>query len=94
MAKLNGGWCFIDTDRILSSICIRLGNLVNMFHELVQTAIPSGTATDALVRVLTKLYTAFTALTKHVCMFLTLVTDKIRCVLNIKVIFTVNMAYF
>ena len=47
-------------------MCVRLGHVINLFHELVQTAVPSGPVTDAIVRVLTKLYTSLTTLTKYV----------------------------
>ena len=45
---------------------IQLGTLLTFFHELVQTALPSGSCVDTLLKDLCKMYTTLTALVKYV----------------------------
>lgn len=45
---------------------IQLGTLLTFFHELVQTALPSGSCVDTLLKDLGKMYTTLTALVKYV----------------------------
>ncbi|KAM6201256.1 Fanconi anemia group I protein isoform 2-T2 [Rhynchocyon petersi] len=44
---------------------IQLGTLLTFFHELVQTALPSGSCVDALLKGLCKMYTILTSLVKY-----------------------------
>ncbi|XP_068847581.1 Fanconi anemia group I protein isoform X2 [Capricornis sumatraensis] len=44
---------------------IQLGTLLTFFHELVQTALPSGSSVDTLLKDLCKMYTTLTALVKY-----------------------------
>uniref|UniRef100_A0A4W2GJ07 FA complementation group I n=1 Tax=Bos indicus x Bos taurus TaxID=30522 RepID=A0A4W2GJ07_BOBOX len=44
---------------------IQLGTLLTFFHELVQTALPSGSCVDTLLKDLGKMYTTLTALVKY-----------------------------
>lgn len=44
---------------------IQLGTLLTFFHELVQTALPSGSCVDTLLKDLCKMYTTLTALVKY-----------------------------
>ncbi|XP_071959979.1 Fanconi anemia group I protein-like [Antedon mediterranea] len=46
-------------------ICIRLGFLINSFHELVQSVIPVGQSIDALLKVLIHTYTTLNQLCKY-----------------------------
>ncbi|XP_037365896.1 Fanconi anemia group I protein [Talpa occidentalis] len=47
------------------AIIIQLGTLLTFFHELVQTALPSGSCVDTLLRDLCKMYTTLTALVRY-----------------------------
>ncbi|XP_055969830.1 Fanconi anemia group I protein [Sorex fumeus] len=47
------------------AVVVQLGTLLTAFHELVQTALPSGSCVDALLRALCKMYTTLTALVKY-----------------------------
>ncbi|XP_076972357.1 Fanconi anemia group I protein-like [Tamandua tetradactyla] len=52
------------------ALIMQLGTLLTFFHELVQTALPSGSCVDTLLKDLCKMYTILTALVKyylHVC---------------------------
>ncbi|XP_007479412.1 Fanconi anemia group I protein isoform X2 [Monodelphis domestica] len=44
---------------------LQLGTLLTAFHELVQTALPSGSCVDGLLRNLSRVYTILTALVKY-----------------------------
>ena len=48
------------------AIVMQLGTLLTSFHELVQTALPSGSCVDALLKALCKMYTTLTALVRYV----------------------------
>ncbi|XP_058150652.1 Fanconi anemia group I protein isoform X2 [Dasypus novemcinctus] len=50
---------------IEKAIIMQLGTLVTFFHELVQTALPSGSCVDILLKDLCKMYTILTALVKY-----------------------------
>ncbi|KAM9183783.1 Fanconi anemia group I protein isoform 1-T1 [Dugong dugon] len=50
---------------IEKAIIIQLGTLLTFFHELVQTALPSGSCVDTLLKDLCKMYTILTALVKY-----------------------------
>lgn len=45
---------------------MQLGTLVTFFHELVQTALPSGSCVDTLLKDLSKIYSTLTAFVKYV----------------------------
>lgn len=45
---------------------MQLGTLLTFFHELVQTALPSGSCVDTLLKDLCKMYTILTALVRYV----------------------------
>ncbi|XP_010619360.1 Fanconi anemia group I protein isoform X3 [Fukomys damarensis] len=47
------------------AIIVQLGTLLTFFHELVQTALPSGSCVDTLLKDLCKMYTILTALVKY-----------------------------
>ncbi|XP_047394631.1 Fanconi anemia group I protein isoform X3 [Sciurus carolinensis] len=47
------------------AIIIQLGTLLTFFHELVQTALPSGSCVDTLLKDLCKMYTILTALVRY-----------------------------
>ncbi|XP_016053209.1 PREDICTED: Fanconi anemia group I protein isoform X2 [Miniopterus natalensis] len=47
------------------AIVMQLGTLLTCFHELVQTALPSGGCVDTLLRDLCKMYVILTALVKY-----------------------------
>ncbi|KAH0505206.1 Fanconi anemia group I protein-like protein [Microtus ochrogaster] len=48
------------------AIIMQLGTLVTFFHELVQTALPSGSCVDTLLKDLSKIYSTLTAFVKYV----------------------------
>lgn len=48
------------------AIIMQLGTLLTFFHELVQTALPSGSCVDILLKDLCKMYTILTALVRYV----------------------------
>nr|XP_020021060.1 Fanconi anemia group I protein isoform X3 [Castor canadensis] len=47
------------------AIIMQLGTLLTCFHELVQTALPSGSCVDTLLKDLCKMYTILTALVRY-----------------------------
>ncbi|XP_066211097.1 Fanconi anemia group I protein isoform X2 [Saccopteryx leptura] len=47
------------------AIIMQLGTLLTFFHELVQTALPSGSCVDILLKDLCKMYTILTALVRY-----------------------------
>ncbi|XP_008068811.1 Fanconi anemia group I protein isoform X2 [Carlito syrichta] len=47
------------------AIIMQLGTLLTFFHELVQTALPSGSCVDNLLKDLCKMYTILTALVRY-----------------------------
>lgn len=51
---------------IEKAIIMQLGTLVTFFHELVQTALPSGSCVDTLLKDLSKIYSTLTAFIKYV----------------------------
>lgn len=51
---------------IEKAIIIQLGTLLTFFHELVQTALPSGSCVETLLKDLCKMYTILTALVRYV----------------------------
>ncbi|OWK09018.1 FANCI [Cervus elaphus hippelaphus] len=54
------------TNRPMEKVTIiQLGTLLTFFHELVQTALPSGSCVDTLLKDLCKMYTTLTALVKY-----------------------------
>lgn len=48
------------------AVIMQLGTLLTVFHELVQTALPSGSCVDTLLKGLCKMYTTLTALVRYV----------------------------
>ncbi|XP_070474011.1 Fanconi anemia group I protein isoform X6 [Equus przewalskii] len=50
---------------IEKAIIMQLGTLLTFFHELVQTALPSGSCVDTLLKDLCKMYTILTALVRY-----------------------------
>ena len=59
---------------IEKAIIIQLGTLLTFFHELVQTALPSGSCVDTLLKDLCKMYTILTALVRYVSIGETITT--------------------
>uniref|UniRef100_A0A8C3UFT1 FA complementation group I n=1 Tax=Catharus ustulatus TaxID=91951 RepID=A0A8C3UFT1_CATUS len=55
-----------QTQALEKGIILQLGTLLTVYHELVQTALPSGSCVDTLLRSLSKTYTILTSLIKHV----------------------------
>nr|XP_038956966.1 Fanconi anemia group I protein isoform X3 [Rattus norvegicus] len=53
------------TVHIEKAITMQLGTLVTFFHELVQTALPSGSCVDTLLKDLSKIYSTLTAFVKY-----------------------------
>uniref|UniRef100_A0A8C5KZN3 Fanconi anemia, complementation group I n=1 Tax=Jaculus jaculus TaxID=51337 RepID=A0A8C5KZN3_JACJA len=47
------------------AIIMQLGTLITFFHELVQTALPSGSCVDTLLKDLCKIYTILTAFVRY-----------------------------
>ncbi|EHB18452.1 Fanconi anemia group I protein [Heterocephalus glaber] len=47
------------------AIIMQLGTLLTFFHELVQTALPSGSCVDTLLKDLCRMYTILTALVRY-----------------------------
>ncbi|ELW62799.1 Fanconi anemia group I protein [Tupaia chinensis] len=47
------------------AVIMQLGTLLTFFHELVQTALPSGSCVDTLLKDLCKMYTVLTALVRY-----------------------------
>ncbi|XP_004577990.2 Fanconi anemia group I protein [Ochotona princeps] len=47
------------------AVIVQLGTLLTAFHELVQTALPSGSCVDTLLKGLCKMYTTLTALVRY-----------------------------
>lgn len=56
------------------SICTRLGLIINAFHEIIQSMIPTGTCTETALKLLTRLYGTLTMLVKY---YLTLYNQKL-----------------
>ncbi|KAF4792953.1 Fanconi anemia group I protein [Turdus rufiventris] len=54
-----------QTQALEKGIILQLGTLLTVYHELVQTALPSGSCVDTLLRSLSKTYTILTSLIKH-----------------------------
>ncbi|KAM5171281.1 Fanconi anemia group I protein [Mantella aurantiaca] len=50
---------------IEKAVILQLGTLLTACHELIQTALPAGSCIDTLLKELTKMYTALTALLKY-----------------------------
>ncbi|KAL1764061.1 Fanconi anemia group I protein [Sigmodon hispidus] len=50
---------------IEKAIIMQLGTLVTVFHELMQTALPSGSCVDTLLKDLSKIYSTLTAFVKY-----------------------------
>ncbi|XP_045863557.1 Fanconi anemia group I protein isoform X2 [Meles meles] len=50
---------------IEKAIIMQLGTLLTFFHELIQTALPSGSCVDILLKDLCKMYTILTALVRY-----------------------------
>ena len=48
------------------NVCTRLGQMINGFHEIIQSAIPVGPCMDAIFKTLTQLYGSLTLLVKFV----------------------------
>ncbi|XP_036133936.1 Fanconi anemia group I protein [Molossus molossus] len=47
------------------AVIMQLGTLLTVFHELMQTALPSGSCVDTLLKDLCKMYTILTALVRY-----------------------------
>uniref|UniRef100_A0A8D2LW27 FA complementation group I n=1 Tax=Varanus komodoensis TaxID=61221 RepID=A0A8D2LW27_VARKO len=56
-------------DPLEKAIIIQLGTLLTAYHELVQTALPSRSCVDMLLRSVSKMYAVLTALAKYVSDF-------------------------
>ncbi|KAK2107471.1 hypothetical protein P7K49_012636 [Saguinus oedipus] len=57
----------LSSHPVEKAIIMQLGTLLTFFHELVQTALPSGSCVDTLLKDLCKMYTTLTALVRYVC---------------------------
>ena len=66
----------------ITSICTRLGLLVNGLHEIVQSVIPSGQCTETLLKVLTRLYGTLTMLVKYVSTSITSICTRLGLLVN------------
>nr|XP_054306337.1 Fanconi anemia group I protein isoform X4 [Pongo pygmaeus] len=55
----------IPNQPVEKAIIMQLGTLLTFFHELVQTALPSGSCVDTLLKDLCKMYTTLTALVRY-----------------------------
>ncbi|KAG2471095.1 FANCI protein, partial [Polypterus senegalus] len=55
----------MQPDATEKAICLQLGTLLTVLHELVQTALPPGSCVDTLLREISKLYTILTSLVKY-----------------------------
>lgn len=53
-------------DPVEKAVTLQLGTLLTALNELVQTALPPGSCTDALLRELSRTYAIFTILIKYV----------------------------
>lgn len=53
-------------DPVEKAVTLQLGTLLTALNELVQTALPSGACTDALLRELSRTYAILTTLIKYV----------------------------
>lgn len=58
---VNSGTKQDSTDK---NLCIRLGHLINIFHELLQTALPSGQCAELLIKAVGHFYAVLTTLVK------------------------------
>lgn len=56
----------LPSQPVEKAIVMQLGTLLTFFHELVQTALPSGSCVDILLKDLCKMYTILTALVRYV----------------------------
>ncbi|XP_035159656.3 Fanconi anemia group I protein isoform X1 [Callithrix jacchus] len=55
----------LSSHPVEKAIIMQLGTLLTFFHELVQTALPSGSCVDTLLKDLCKMYTTLTALVRY-----------------------------
>lgn len=53
-------------DSVEKAVTLQLGTLLTALNELVQTALPPGACTDALLRELSRTYSILTTLIKYV----------------------------
>ncbi|XP_064602070.1 Fanconi anemia group I protein-like [Liolophura sinensis] len=60
-----------QTEHHEKSVCTRLGSLLTVFHELIQSAIPMGLCVDNTLKQVTRLYNAMSAFTKFYAMLYT-----------------------
>ncbi|XP_042328112.1 Fanconi anemia group I protein [Sceloporus undulatus] len=54
-----------QTQPLEKAVILQLGTLLTAYHELVETALPSGSCVDTLLRSVSKMYTILTALVKY-----------------------------
>lgn len=69
-----------QAERHEKSVCVRLGSLVTVFHELTQSAIPIGPCVDSILKQVTRLYKAMSAFTKFVSLCLCHTPDLINSI--------------
>lgn len=55
-----------QTQPLEKAVILQLGTLLTAYHELVQTALPTGSCVDTLLRSLSKMYAILTTLVKYV----------------------------
>ena len=48
------------------SVCLRLGHLINAFHEMVQSAIPVGACVETMLKAIARLYGTLVLFAKYV----------------------------
>lgn len=56
----------VQQDSVEKAVTLQLGTLLTALNELVQTALPPGACTDALLRELSRTYAILTTLIKYV----------------------------
>ncbi|KAH0620036.1 hypothetical protein JD844_014548 [Phrynosoma platyrhinos] len=54
-----------QTQPLEKAVILQLGTLLTTYHELVETALPTGSCVDTLLRSVSKMYTILTALVKY-----------------------------
>ncbi|KAL7980131.1 hypothetical protein Chor_001399 [Crotalus horridus] len=65
-AAENASQAVIQTQPLEKAVILQLGTLLTAYHELVQTALPTGSCVDTLLRSLSKMYAILTTLVKYV----------------------------
>ncbi|KAK9394051.1 Fanconi anemia group I protein [Crotalus adamanteus] len=64
-AAENASQAVNQTQPLEKAVILQLGTLLTAYHELVQTALPTGSCVDTLLRSLSKMYAILTTLVKY-----------------------------